>query len=164
MNKLLATFSALVFSVAPAAVATAGDWVTITNDDYGVEMTVPSGTRMVAKEFSADFAGVVGRRGEAEFSIVGSEARTPTLEELQDFTIVLTGIPANSWSAVGEGKSENGWKWWNAYAASNDTHALFAVLAEGKKGAVIVLLYTTQDDLQANAADYAKWFKSVKSL
>jgi hypothetical protein len=124
-------------------------------------MLVPSMMKLAAKDFGKGWGGLYGALKPVEMSVVAQLGNFPADTDMEAFAVIVTEIPANAWTLVDKGENQGGWKWWKTYHATDGKLSVFAVLGHGPKGSYIVFLKTTNADLQANQAAYAKWYANI---
>ena len=140
-----------------------GDWKDWKNDKFGIKMTVPKKMVLAGKEYKGGWGGLYGKLGVVEMFVIGKLDATPTLEVMQAFGIIVSGVKAKHWTKIDEGEKKNGWKWYKTYKANGPVRALFAILAQSEKGSFIIFLRTTHKNFLKHIKSYEKWYKSIKA-
>ena len=139
------------------------EWKEWKNDKFGIKMTVPKNMVLAGKEYKDGWGGLYGKLGFVEMFVIGKLDATHTLEEMQTFGIVVSGVKAKHWKKIDEGEKKNGWKWYKTYKANGPVRALFAILAQSEKGSFIIFLRTTHANFLKHLKSYETWYKSIKA-
>ncbi|MFH1437848.1 MAG: hypothetical protein ABIJ56_19220 [Pseudomonadota bacterium] len=139
------------------------EWKEWKNDKFGIKMTVPKNMALAGKEYDGGWGGLYGKLGVVEMFVIGKLDATHTLEEMQTFCIVVSGVKAKFWKKIDEGEKKNGWKWHKTYEANGPARALFAILAQSEKGSFIIFLRTTHANFLKHIKSYETWYKSIKA-
>lgn len=158
---LAATVTLLLGSNAAQAV---DEWKEWKNDTYGIKMLVPQKMALAGKKYDSGWGGLFGKIADVEMFVIGKLDTAPTLKEMQDFGIAVSGVPARFWKKIDEGEGKNQWTWHKTYRADGPKRALFAILAQSKKASVIIFLRTTRETLRKNLDAYVTWYKSITAF
>ena len=159
MRSNLSCFAGFVFISLLSSVAHAQGWEVFKADKSGFGMLVPKGAQGVAFEKSG-WKGLTWDFGGAK--IIGlSRLGTYKSDLIRKAASDISGIPANLWKKVDEGKGSNGWKWLETYTATDGKGLVFCVLGEGSSASYILYVITTAADYQKNKAAYDAWYKSL---
>jgi len=159
MKRVLFTMTALICLMGFVAAANA-DWRVEKSDEYGIGMLVPSDMKMAAKA-DGKWAGFYGKLGVVEIFGLVNKGTFSKDEEIGEFAIKISGVPANAWKEVDKGQNAAGWKWWRTFQATDGKNLVYALYGHGPKGSYLIFLSTTVADYTANKAAYLKWYNSI---
>jgi hypothetical protein len=150
----------LVVMVAPCALAS--DWKNYDAKSYGFSMLVPTGVAIKEREWgggwggiNADFEGVK-LYGLAKLGAKASDA------EVEKFAIQTIGIPASEWTLVDSGANQRGWGRYKTFRATKGAKLYYGGYGVGPNGNYLLYLETTTADYNAHAAEYHKWYESIR--
>ncbi len=143
--------------------ATAQDgWVTYVAEDYGFSMLMPEGTTFVEKEYGDGWGELFAESDGVKFYGLAKLGEQATPEEIERVGVKLTGIPAQYWKQINEGKNESGWNWYRTVEASNKGVLVLGDYGTGKMGSYLLILVTTVSDYEEYESDYEAWYRSIR--
>lgn len=159
MKKTL--LAALLITLTASLPAMAEEWKRYSAPDYGFSMLVPAGISLVTKEFGGGWGGLKGQHEGVTLLGIAKLGDQATAEEIENFGVAVTGIPADSWVQIDEG-SGNGWKWYKTVKATRGSKVLFGGYGTGPKGSYLLLIETTESDFRDDRSDYQTWYDSIR--
>lgn len=148
--------------IALALAATSADTMTYKTTEYGFAMEVPTSTRFVEKEHPGGWAGLVASVEGVQLSGLTQRGASPEPEAIEKFAVRVTGVGADHWQLVDQGKNDRGWRWYRTVVAQSGDKVAFGGYGVGKKGAYLFLLETTRADFEAHKSAYEQWYASIQ--
>lgn len=121
----------------PAA-AQAAPWVEYRSNKYGFTMQIPSGTQLATKELGGGWGALWGQSGPATLYAVAKLGIQHQADEIESFGVRVTGVPAQFWTKIAQGRNDDGWSWYRVYRANGPTHVVWAVLGTGPRGSYLL--------------------------
>ena len=161
VSKLLIGLSALLVA-ATATVASAADWRYYETKPYGFSMLVPTGVRLVEREWGGGWGGLSGREGDVMFYAQAKLGTKETNEDIEQYALRTIGISANAWTKIDQGQNVRGWERYATFKANLGSKLYYGMYGVGKKGNYLLYLETTPADYMASKADYDKWYESIR--
>lgn len=147
--------------IALALPAAAEDWATYESPRYGLTMKVPNGTKIATKD-SADGWGLLYAESEGVKLCGWAQlGRQYSAKEIEAYGVKVTGIPADCWKQLDEGKARGKFTWYKTVVASNEDTTAVGIYGIGPRGSYLLLMITTPDDYEASKADYKAWYESI---
>ncbi len=145
-----------------ASAASAQGWEHHRSEKYGFEMLVPSGTTIQAEKLGQGWAGLLAKSGDVTVYGLARLGKPTKADAIRTLGAKHTGVPLEQWEKVTAQRGKNGWKWFEAHAATKGKKILFVGYGEGKKGAYLLVLQTTKKDYAANKDQYAIWYRNLR--
>ena len=152
----------LVLALFWTAAACAEDWEKYSAKEYGFEMLVPKGVKMIEREKSGGWGGLYANYEGVKLYALAKLGAEETRDDIRKFAEKECGIPGENWTKVDSAKNTAGWKWYEVYVAEKDGALIFGGFGTGLKGNYLAFLKTTKADYDEHKDDYKAWFASVK--
>ncbi len=133
---------------------------------YGFKMDIPSGFEFDTYE-DGNFGGLEGYELESDTYVSAYAYKgEATKNEIYQFGIDQTSIPESYWKTVGEGKNENGFKWWEVYKAKYDGKLLYAILGKNATKEIYYLFFVLapEESFELFEEDYMNWIESCQGI
>lgn len=157
-SKLLAVFAA----AALAGAALASDWRYYETKPFGFSMLVPTGTRLVEREWGGGWGGLSGRSENVMFYAQAKLGYKETDTDIETYALRTIGIPASAWIKIDQGANTRGWERFATFKANLGSKLYYGMYGVGKKGNYLLYLETTPSDYMAYKTDYDKWYESIR--
>jgi hypothetical protein len=160
MKKLLVTL-AVVMAAGFCRGEEDDDWAVYKAKEYGFQMLMPAGTKMVEREKSGGWGGLHAKIEGIEVYALCKLGEFAEKEEARKFAEKESGIAAEHWKKVDEGKNQKGWTWYETYQAVQGDTVIYGAIGTGPKGSYCIFIKTTKADFEEHKADYKEWYDSV---
>ncbi len=161
LSRLLLGLSALLVAAA-ATVASASDWRYYETKPYGFSMLVPTGVRLVEREWGGGWGGFSGRDGDVLFYAQAKLGVKESNEDIEQYALRTIGISANAWTKIDQGQNVRGFERYATFKANLGSKLYYGMYGVGKKGNYLLYLETTPGDYLAYKNDYDKWYESIR--
>lgn len=138
------------------------EWEKYTAKDYGFEMLIPKGVKLLEREKSGGWGGLYGNYEGVKLYALAKLGAEESREDIRKFAEKECGIPGENWVKIDAAKNSAGWKWYEVYVAEKGGSLIFGGFGTGPKGNYLAFLKTTKADYEEHIADYKAWFASVK--
>ncbi len=142
LSKLLLGLSALLMAAA-ATVASASDWRYYESKPYGFSMLVPTGVRLVEREWGGNWGGLSGREGDVLFYAQAKLGAKETNEDIEQYALRTIGISAAAWTKIDQGQNVRGFERYATFKANLGSKLYYGMYGVGKKGNYLLYLETT---------------------
>lgn len=150
-----------VVALVCATPSAAQEWKTYDAGEYGFSMLIPSDATVSEKEWGGGWGGLFSDYEGVKLWGLAKLGKKHSAEEIEEFGVKLTGVPADAWKQVGKGTDDNGWIWYRTVEATKGGVLVFGGYGVGPKGSYLLVMKTTVADYDAHKADYKKWYDSV---
>lgn len=161
LSRLLLGLSALLVAAA-ATVASASDWRYYETKPYGFSMLVPTGVRLVEREWGGGWGGLSGRDGDVLLYAQAKLGVKESNEDIEQYALRTIGISANAWTKIDQGQNVRGFERYATFKANLGSKLYYGMYGVGKKGNYLLYLETTPGDYLTYKNDYDKWYESIR--
>lgn len=136
-------------------------WKDFDSEKFGFSMRVPE-TMTIDAGALGEWGGL---HGQLDFINLWGLAKLdsfPKVEEMRQFVIAQSKIPAIAWKKIDSGKDVRGFTWFETWQAGNAKAVAYAIIGHGPKGAYALFLLTTPLSVAVSAKEYVAWYNSVQ--
>ena len=138
----------------------------LNTEKYGFKMDIPDGFVFDTYE-EGNFGGLEGYELASDTYVSAYAYRgEASKNDIYQFGIQQTSIPADYWKTVEKGSDENGFKWWEIYKAQSSGKTLYAILGKNASKEMYYLFFVLAPNASYKAyeADYQNWIKSCRGI
>ena len=149
-------------SILLAAAALAADWKYYETKPYGFSMLVPTGVKIIEREWGGGWGGIAAREENVQFYGLAKLGTKESNSDIEQYALKTIGIPASAWTKIDEGRNVRGWERFFTFKANLGSKLYYGMYGVGSKGNYLLYLETTPNDYMIYKADYDKWYESIR--
>ncbi len=137
------------------------DWQVYRADAFGFSMLIPQRAVVVEQEESGWGVLKVSKAKGVNVFAIAKLGEQASAKDIQAVGVDLTGIAAEHWKHIDEGKDRRGWTWYKTVVAKTPGKVLVGGYGTGPKGNYLMLIETDPADYARNKDEYDLWYSSV---
>lgn len=149
-------------SIFLAAAALAADWKYYETKPYGFSMLVPTGVKIIEREWGGGWGGIAAREENVQFYGLAKLGTKERDSDIEQYALKTIGIPASAWTKIDEGRNVRGWERFFTFKANLGSKLYYGMYGVGSKGNYLLYLETTPNDYMTYKTDYDKWYESIR--
>ena len=149
-------------SILLAAAALAADWKYYETKPYGFSMLVPTGVKIIEREWGGGWGGIAAREENVQFYGLAKLGTKESNSDIEQYALKTIGIPASAWTKIDEGRNVRGWERFFTFKANLGSKLYYGMYGVGSKGNYLLYLETTPNDYMTYKTDYDKWYESIR--